>query len=141
MLASSGEKSWAERDSRETPAKFDPKTDRQGPISLAVAVEKGVVSGIEVEIKPTRMVVIGDTDFVSNLALEGAVGGNIDFFLSAANWLVDRGALMGIGPKSPEKLTPGMTRAQKRAAFFLIVLAGPILAAAGGIFVWWRRRN
>lgn len=140
-LAYSSDKGWAEKDLKQNPAKFDPGTDRRGPIGLAVAVEKGAVSGIEVEIKPTRLVVIGNTDFVANGALEGGGSGNTDFFLSAANWLVEREALMAIGPRSPEKLVPGMNRFQQKLAFFLIVAAGPLLAALAGVAVWWRRRN
>ncbi|MDI6775032.1 MAG: GldG family protein [Verrucomicrobiota bacterium] len=140
-LAFSSDKGWAEKDLNQNPAKFDQEVDRPGPIGLAVAVEKGAFSGIEVEIKPTRLVVVGNADFVSNGALDGGGSGNTDFFLNAANWLVEREALMAIGPQSPDRLAPGMNRFQQKLAFLLIVAAGPLLAALAGVLVWWRRRN
>ncbi|OGV69258.1 MAG: hypothetical protein A2283_21720, partial [Lentisphaerae bacterium RIFOXYA12_FULL_48_11] len=76
VLASNTSEGWLETNLKESPARFDSKTDRQGPVSIAVAVEKGPVSGIEVELKPARMVVVGDSLFVSNGALSEGVGGN-----------------------------------------------------------------
>ena len=91
---------WAELNLTQTPARFDADTDRPAPVSVAVAVERGGASAIEMELRPTRMVVVGDSDFVSNGALQGGVGGNTDFLLNAVNWLVEREALMAISAKS-----------------------------------------
>ena len=55
-----------------------------------------VVATHELDIVPiiaNRVVVIGDSDFVSNAAL---TGGNSDFFMSALNWLLERAELMAI---------------------------------------------
>ncbi len=135
------DRGWSERDVEQDPPKWDPPTDRRGPISLAVAVEKGPPSGLNVEIKPTRLVVVGNVEFVSNSALEGGGSGNTDFVLSAANWLVEREALMAIGPRSPETLVPGMDRTRQRWAFFFVVFAGPLMAGLAGVIVAWRRQN
>jgi len=141
VLASSTKNGWAETDLNQTPARFDAETDRRGPIPVAVAVEKGPVSGIEVEIKPTRLVVLGDSFFVSNGALKSGGGGNVDFFLSALNWLVEREALMAIGPKIPEVLSLDMTRQEMLRVYLIVVGAVPAVAAFAGLFVWLRRRT
>jgi len=140
VLAANTPEGWEEMDLRQTPPRFDEDVDRRGPVPVAVAVEKGVVSGIEVEIQPTRMVVVGDSYFVSNGALEGGIGGNIDFFLSALNWLLEREALMGISPKPPGILRLDMDRRRMRSAFGIIVAGVPALAALAGLGVWLRRR-
>jgi len=141
VLAATGESGWSERNPEQRPIRFDPETDRRGPIPVAVAVEKGTISGIELEIKPTRLVVIGDSYFVSNGALESGVGGNTDFVLSAVNWLVEREALLAIGPKIPGELRLDMTRGRLQAAYLAIVGGFPLAIAVLGFAVWIRRRR
>ena len=141
VLAACSRDGWAETDLDESPARYDAGADSRGPVGVAVAVEKGGVSGVDLEIKPTRLVVIGDSDFVSNGALDGSVGGNQDLFLSAMNWLVERDALMAIAPKPPHVLSLGMNRDRVRAAFAILVLVGPVLVAIAGLAVWVRRRR
>ncbi len=141
VLASTTGDGWAESDLAQSPAKFEPETDRPGPVSIAVAVEKGSVDGLEVELKPTRMVVIGDSSFVANAAVEEGVGGNSDFFLSAVNWLAERENLMAVAPKRPSQLQLDMNRRQLRTVFLLMVLGVPGFIAMLGVVVWfWRRQ-
>ncbi|MDD4872589.1 MAG: GldG family protein [Kiritimatiellae bacterium] len=140
VLASNTKEGWLEMNLKESPARFDSKTDRQGQVSVAVAVEKGPVSGIEVELKPARMVVVGDSLFVSNGALSEGVGGNEDFFMSAVNWLLERDSLMGIAPKKPGELRLDMDRERLRIMFILVVMGIPGAVAFIGLMVWLKRR-
>jgi ABC-type uncharacterized transport system involved in gliding motility auxiliary subunit len=141
VLATTTDKGWVEMNLNENPPRQDPKVDRAGPVSIAVAVEKGPVSGLEVEIKPTRIVVVGDSLFVSNEALKkAAFGANKDFFMSAMNWLVEREALMGIAPREPGELRLDMTRAELRMLLLIAVAGVPGIVAIAGICVWIRRR-
>ena len=140
VLAANTEGYWEEMDPGESPARFDPDTDRRGPIAIAVAVEKGPVKDVALEIKPTRMVVVGDSDFVSNGALATGVGGNEDFFMGALNWLLERDELLGIGPKTPGELRLNMSARRTAQAYLVVVVAGPLAAALFGFGVWLRRR-
>jgi len=140
VLAASTRDGWFEADLDQTPPRFDVEVDRPGPAPVAVAVEKGPVGGIEVEIRPTRMVVIGDSDFVSNGALRSGVGGNKDFFLAALNWLLERDELMAVSPKFPGELRLDMSPRQMTVARLLIVVGMPCLAAALGLVMWRKRR-
>jgi ABC-type uncharacterized transport system involved in gliding motility auxiliary subunit len=135
VLAITTPEGWAEYDLAESPPRFDPDVDRRGPVSVAVAVEKGPVPGIDVEIRPTRMVVLGDCDFVSNSALASGVGGNMDVFLSSINWLIEREALLAISPKAPGELRMEMSRRQWRSAFVAIVVGMPLAVAFLGLMV------
>lgn len=132
---------WAEMNLNESPARFHEGVDRKPPVSVAVAVEKGAIGGIDVEIKPTRIVVIGDSYFVSNGTLEKAVGGNVDFLLSSVNWLLERESLMAISAKSPYELKPDMNSDQMRWMTLAIVGALPGLMALLGLIVWLKRRS
>ena len=134
------EEGWAERNLTQSPPRFDPGTDRAGPISIAVAVERGAASAIDVNIRPTRAVVVGDADFVSNGALKSGAGGNTDFFLSAVNWLLEREALMAISAKAPIDVSLDMNEGQAGIALVLIVFALPLAASLLGLVVWIRRR-
>jgi len=140
ILASNTKEDWEESDLDQTPPRFDAGVDLQGPIPVAVAVEKGPVGGIEVELRPTRMVIIGDSYFVSNRALSGGLGGNKDFFMSAVNWLVEREELMAISPKVPGELRLDMSREQLRRAYLIIAVALPLAVALIGFVVWLKRR-
>ena len=141
VLASNTEKGWAEADPETRPPHFDPASDQRGPVPLAVAVERGTVAGIDVEIKPTRLVVVGDSYFVSNASLKVGVGGNIDFFMSAVNWLLEREELMAISARDPQRVELALDRRLVQVVFLLAVVAVPGLVALTGGLIWWKRRR
>jgi hypothetical protein len=53
----------------------------------------------DVAYKPTRICVIGETDFVMNGALATRANANRDFFLNAVSWLagIDTGSATSLG--------------------------------------------
>jgi ABC-type uncharacterized transport system involved in gliding motility auxiliary subunit len=138
-LALSSSNGWAETQPDQIPAKFDRNTeDLGGPVSMAVAVEKGGSSGLlDVQIRPARLVVFGDSGFVSN---SGLTGGDISLFMSSLNWLLDREELMAIAPRETNDTRLKLTREQTRQLFWSLVGGIPALAALlGGILWLWRR--
>ena len=139
-LALSSKTSWSETNFGQTPPQFDSGTaDRRGPISLAVAVEKGGAAGLlDIQIRPARMVVFGDTGFVSN---SGLTGSNISIFMSALNWLLDRNELMAIAPKQIDDTLIQLTYSQLRILFWTIVGLIPAAAALLGMFIWSQRKK
>lgn len=80
-------RSWLESDMEQQPPQFNEGYDRRGPLSVAVAVEKAGRSGIKMDIRPVRMVVIGDSQFGANRCL---AGGNRLLFMNAVDWLLER---------------------------------------------------
>lgn len=135
VLASCSEKGWSDADYSTTP-RFDPAMDRKGPVPLALAVERGPAGGVKVALKSTRIVVAGDSDFVANGRIAGA---NEDFFINAANWLVERDTLVAVGPKSYEQATLLMNEIQIWQVFMLVTVAIPGAVALFGIAIWFRR--
>ncbi|MBN2302318.1 MAG: GldG family protein [Lentisphaerae bacterium] len=140
-LALCSKEGWAEFNLNQNPPKFDVEVDKAGPIAVAAAIEKGAISGIDVEIKPTRIVVVGDSYFVSNSALKRGAGGNADFFMSAINWLVEREALMAVAPRTPGELRLDMSRQLLRTTHLLIGGGTPLVIALIGLMVWLIRRR
>ena len=140
QLAMTSDKSWSETQVNEPSAKYDEDTgDLRGPFSLAVAVERGASQKVlDVKIRPSRMVVFGDSDFVSNGAL---AGGDQDLFMSALNWLLDREELMAIAPKPIEEIKLNLTKKQLGQLFWINIAGIPALAGIAGLLVWIRRRK
>lgn len=138
VLAASSVNGWAETDLDDAQARFDAGADTAGPIPIAVAIEKGAVPGINVQIRPTRVLVVGDSDFVAN---KGIIGGNIDFFLSGLNWLLEREELMTIAPKPITLSKLLISRKQQMSIFWVVVAGMPGVVALLGFFVWLRRRS
>jgi ABC-type uncharacterized transport system involved in gliding motility auxiliary subunit len=135
-LAQAGRASFAEpHPSAQTPVRlqFNPATDRRGPIVLAVAVTRPAKGG-----KEARMVVVGDSDFISNAFFDQV--GNGEFFLACMNWLAEAEDLIAIRPRTPQDRRIQLTDAQERGMFWLVVVAMPLAALSLGIAVHWRRR-
>jgi ABC-type uncharacterized transport system involved in gliding motility auxiliary subunit len=139
-LALSSKKSWSETQLDQMPPKYDVGTnDRPGPISLAVAVEKGDTSGLlDIQIRPARLVVFGDSDFISNSAITGA---NQSLFMSALSWLLDREQLMAVAPKEIDDTRLKLTSEKVRTLFWSTIGVIPALAALFGTALWFRRRK
>lgn len=134
------EKSWSETQVDNATAKFDANTgDRRGPISLGVAVERGASQDkLDVQINPSKMVMFGDSDFVSNGNL---VGGNADLFMSALNWLLDRDEVMAIAPRPIEEVKLSLSNKLVRRLFWINVFGIPGVAVLLGLIVWSQRRK
>ncbi len=139
-LAGTGPEGWIETDLSQEPPRFDETADQRGPVAVAMAVERGAV-GINAELQPTRMVVIGDSFFLSNRVIDSGVGGNVSFLLSALNWLVERDSLLTVAPRVPALLQPELTKRQWRHLFGWLVFGIPGgLLLIGGVVTLVRRR-
>jgi ABC-type uncharacterized transport system involved in gliding motility auxiliary subunit len=137
-LCQSSPDSWAEVDLDQRPVRYDAGRDTPGPISLAVAAERGPLQGLDVTVRPARLVVFGDADFASNAPL---TGGNFDFLLSALNWLLEREDLLAIAPKPVEETRLLMDAGQLNLLFWALVGGVPGVIGTLGVLVWMRRRT
>jgi hypothetical protein len=113
--------------------------DRRGSIPVMAAVEKGTVQGIGADRGATRIVVVGDSIFLSNQLMEFLA--NRAFAVLTVNWLLDRSYLMGgIGPRPIREFHLVMSSAQLLMVRWVMLgaLPGGVLILGG--LVWWRRR-
>ena len=138
QLASCSEHGWAERDLQTSPAVYDEGVDQKGPVSIAVAVEKGVAAEKGVSLKAGRMVVVGDSQFAANAPI---YGGGLTFFLNCVNWLVDRGEMVDIPIKPVQEVRLNLDRDDLNKLFAGLVVGLPAWLAATGLLVWSRRRS
>ena len=114
--------------------------DRRGPLSLAVAVEKGGLQGVSRDRGATRIVVVGESRFLGNQMINS--GSNRDFANLAINWLLDRPALLGgVGPKAVKDYKLNLTQAQIRMIRWILLLCLPGVILLLGFMVWFRRRH
>ena len=111
---------------------------RRRRLGSRLSKQKGPVAGVDIDIRPTRLVVIGDTTFAVNNSL---VGGNPDLFLNAINWLLDRQTLLSIAAKPVQDVRLVMDRRQLSLLFAAVVVAMPALVALAGALMWLRRRT
>ncbi|MER3439330.1 MAG: hypothetical protein C4346_18045, partial [Chloroflexota bacterium] len=74
---------WAELTPSVSPPTYDEDREQRGPFMLAVAsTPRDAVKDMK---GSPRLVVVGDSDFVSNLYIH--FSGNRDLFLNMINWL------------------------------------------------------
>jgi len=141
MLASCSDRGWAETDLNTSPASFDEGSDTMGPVAVAAAIEKGPTGSIDIDIEPTRIVIVGDSIFVSNRAMSRGAGGNRDLFMNMVNWLLERENLMAIAPKLPGELKLDID--SRSATWLLAVYAVfmPGVVALIGVIIWITRRH
>jgi ABC-type uncharacterized transport system involved in gliding motility auxiliary subunit len=156
-LVSTSKNSWAENDikrlmtSGQVERELD-KGDKAGPVSLAAAVSASATDApapaaptgdnpnkpADAPKPETRMVVFGDSDFVTNGYL--GIPGNRDLFLNSVNWLAQQENLISIRPKDPQDRRVSLTSDQAKLIFWLSILIIPGLILAAGVQTWWRRR-
>ncbi|MDA1273046.1 MAG: GldG family protein [Verrucomicrobia bacterium] len=117
----------------------DGNTERAGAISVAVAVEKKVVNPADSDLDSTRIVAVGESLFLANVAIDKLA--NRDFGRLAVNWLLRRDVLLaGIGPRAIKEFSITMTQTEMRTMRWLFMGVVPGGVFFVGCLVWYRRR-
>ncbi|MFZ3018816.1 MAG: GldG family protein [Gallionella sp.] len=131
---------WISRSSTQTRDKkllsghpFDKQHDTPGPVVIAAALQRHIND------REQRIVVVGSGAFLSN-SFAGN-GGNVDLGVNMVNWLGSEEHLITLQPRAAKDSQLTLTRTQLTAISvgFLIVL--PLLLAAVGARMWWKRRR
>ncbi len=99
LLAQTDEAGWGESDPDVFPRTFDAQSELHGPVAVVAVSERGGDVAKDVAFKPTRVCVMGETDFVMNGALASRANANRDFFMNAVAWLagIDTGTAPSLG--------------------------------------------
>ena len=96
--------------------------------------------------RPSRIIVVGDTDFAT--AIINASGGrhNLDFLLQAADWLGNDDDIIGIRNRQPhagrlDRIIDPEKRASATGFIKIVnVILMPLLVIVTGFCLAWRRR-
>jgi ABC-type uncharacterized transport system involved in gliding motility auxiliary subunit len=111
--------------------------DLRGPLPMGLAVERGTKRGLDVEIASSRLVVLGDSDFISNNHLMGANG---DFFIRCIEWLVNRDQVIDVAPRVISEVRLPLKSVTMRSLFGWLVVGLPLMVVIIGAVMGWRRR-
>ena len=121
-------------------ASKDPQKDHLGPLSLAIALERGGISDPRVKVETSRMIVVGNSAFLSNEGLRAAEEG-LDFAVNSLNWLINREQIAGIPPKPKQAVTLSMNENQMATLALAVMGIIPCIFATVGVGVWLQRRS
>lgn len=118
--------------------KFNEATDKRGPISIGVALER--VYGK----KGQRVVVMGNANFLSNTFITN--GGNLDFGVNIINWLAGDDSLITIQPMPLKDINVSIPDTKMGVVTAWTVFHGfqyfiPFGFLIAGILLWWKRRR
>jgi hypothetical protein len=113
--------------------------DLNGPLELAVAVEyKGGQ-------KPSKIIAMGNSEFVSDSAYQvygDFYFNNINFFLSAVNWMVEiKDDDILVPTRSYDMNKFNITQKQASVMSWILVAVFPLLILGTGLMVYLRRRH
>jgi ABC-type uncharacterized transport system involved in gliding motility auxiliary subunit len=135
---------WGETDIRELQKTGRPSKDEKdvkGPVCLVAAAESAAPpAGDRAEAKRrARVVVFGDSDWASNGGIANAA--NRLLLSVAANWALEREALVAISPKNADQVAVTLSRRDVGLVAFVVLLLLPVAAVAMGLAIWVRRRR
>jgi len=140
-LAETSETAWAESDKdslRSESPRFDPAADFKGPLVLAVA---GELQSLEPTLtqKGGRFVLFGDSDFLTDGYVK--IGNNLDLFLNAVAWAVEREDGIALRPKDPLHHPIILSRSETLLIGIFVMGVIPGIWVALGVYNIRRRRR
>jgi ABC-type uncharacterized transport system involved in gliding motility auxiliary subunit len=142
-IAQSSDESWATTDFSSPQLTFNKGTDPTGPLSLVYAITSNTEGDLNSsnfrKDNEFRMIVTGDSDFITNRTVD--MQANSDFFLNCLAWVTGEADRITVSPKVTEGEKIPLTEKQGTTIIYACSLALPAIILLGGTLVWWRRRN
>lgn len=133
---------WSELDGSTGPQipSRDPAREREGPFTVAVALEKGAMEGVKVD--TSRMIVVGNSGFLTDGGLTQFDVG-LEFGLNSVNWLINREQGVGVGIPPKEKKLTALTLDEEKLSklAYAVVFGLPLIVAFFGLISWLQRRR
>lgn len=116
--------------------------DLKGPLTIAAAVSTGSKNE---EGKPKgkggRLIVMGDSDWLTPAYLQQAQVANVDLLSSLTGFLAERDALVSIAPRKVQAQSIMITEDGLLGVFLRVLVLMPLSAIVLGVGVWWQRRS
>lgn len=127
--------------------RIDRDRDKPGPFTIAIA--RGETKGQQPPMRQPmgpppqgKLIVFGDSDFISNMYVERGVSGNATLFRNAVAWAGGKEYKIGIPPKPLQQEEILDLPSQDRAlAWWATVFVPPFHTLVIGLVVWWIRRR
>lgn len=134
-LISTAENSWgetAELSETEAP-QFDPETDTQGPLYLAIAAENPATQG--------RVVVVGNSFFALDINFDAYGNGN--FFINSVDWAAQQEDTLNLSarPRTDRLFIPPVEIWKFLLLVLFLIIVIPGIVVIYGISAWISRRR
>jgi ABC-type uncharacterized transport system involved in gliding motility auxiliary subunit len=142
-LFSSYGKSWSETGGLTEEVEFNSSTgDIAGPVTIAVALHRAIQNTGEstvVQNQTQRIVVVGDSDFLSDTYL--GAGANLNLGLNIFNWLIGDDDFVSVEVKPSADTKLELNDSQLIIIGFGFFLVIPLLLLITGFRIWYLRNN
>lgn len=133
-------RSWLETGKMEGTIKYNPDTDKAGPIAFGYAVTRSYKPDpAKDKEQQQRIIILGDGDFLSNTYL--GLQGNLTMGESIFNWLSHDDNFIDIPPTISAGSKISITEMQLGILGLIFIILLPVLFIGSGFFIWLRRRK
>lgn len=115
--------------------------EKAGALSMAVAIEAktDTLIGDTGQTRNARLVVVGDSDFISNEFLQNP--GNCNFILNTIAWLTENEDLIAIRPTGKEDPPLMLSETDQRTIVWISSLGMLQVVTIAGLLAYWLRRK
>jgi ABC-type uncharacterized transport system involved in gliding motility auxiliary subunit len=129
------ERSWSEvGDLADVKLAYEQQNgDTQGPLNIGISLERKSENGIQ------RIVVVGDSDFITNAYLGN--GANLTLGVNIVNWLAQDERLISIIPRAAPDQRLELNNKSIMVIAILLFIVIPVLLIATGLIIHWRRNR
>lgn len=139
-LIATSDTAWGESSYRlRIPPQFTPGQDLKGQLGALVVSERVKPANLELSVRGGRLAVFGTADLVTNNRLINV--GNLNLFLAAVNWSVDRDTQSNIPARPIERFQLALSQEELIRLRLGLLLFVPGAVGLLGLFVYWTRRN
>jgi len=154
-LAQTSPLSWAQPDNGELQTghiTLREGSGTKGPVVIAAAASRKIAETPKPAAEPaksgagepkstteTRLVVFGDSDFLTNGFFNAS--GDGDLALNTIAWLSEQEELVSIRPKTSQPRIVVLSHQQVMYYLLTIVAVAPLAITATGVAIWWRRKK
>ena len=137
------DRAWTEIGPISGTIRFDEDSDeRMGPLDIGFVfsrMKNKKDSGDGESSAEQRVIVIGDSDFLSNAYLGN--GGNVELGLNLFNWLNHDDQFITVTARTASDVNLELGKTAQIIIGFGFLFGMPLLLLGSGVAIWWRRRN
>jgi ABC-type uncharacterized transport system involved in gliding motility auxiliary subunit len=127
---------WGQTNLKAKTLGYHAGVDIKGPVPMAITCEW---SPSDKPTQKTRLVVYGNSNFMTNQFLEGP--GNLDVALNTFSWAAVEENKIDIHPKEDSMRVLNLTNVSASLIYYLVVWMLPLAILISGGIVWYRRRS
>ena len=137
------DRAWTEIGPISGTIRFDEDSDeRMGPLDIGFVFSRmnnKKDSGDGESSAEQRVIVIGDSDFLSNAYLGN--GGNVELGLNLFTWLNHDDQFITVTARTASDVNLELGKTAQIIIGFGFLFGMPLLLLGSGVAIWWRRRN